>query len=201
MSRRVAGANGGARVRACDATFNACQVDGDTSTNDTVLAFASGDSGVSVTASELEPAFVSVCDAIARSMIADGEGATHVAEIWVSGLATEDAARQVARTVATSLLVKTALFGRDMNWGRLLAAAGRAGVPFDPERAVIRVGDVEIVRDGLAVGLEAEQRATQILGEPTYRIELVLGTGPGRARYLTSDLGHGYVDVNAGYRS
>ncbi|MFO7178282.1 MAG: bifunctional glutamate N-acetyltransferase/amino-acid acetyltransferase ArgJ [Pseudomonadota bacterium] len=190
-----------ALVRACDATFNACTVDGDTSTNDTVLAFASGDSGVSVTASELEPAFVSVCDAIARSMIADGEGATHVAEIWVSGLATEDAARQVARTVATSLLVKTALFGRDMNWGRLLAAAGRAGVPFDPERAVIRVGDVEIVRDGLAVGLEAEQRATQILGEPTYRIELVLGTGPGRARYLTSDLGHGYVDVNAGYRS
>src|SRR5690606_25166352 len=168
-----------ALVRACDATFNACTVDGDTSTNDTVLAFASGDSGVSVTASELEPAFVSVCDAIARSMIADGEGATHAAETWVSALATEDAARQVARTVATSLLVKTALFGRDMNWGRLLAAAGRAGVPFDPERAVIRVGDVEIVRDGLAVGLEAEQRATQILGEPTYRIELVLGTGPG----------------------
>ncbi len=190
-----------ALARACDTTFNACTVDGDTSTNDTVLAFASGDSGVSATAVELAPAFFSVCDTIARSMIADGEGASHVAEIWVSGLSGEEAARQVARTVATSLLVKTALFGRDANWGRLLAAAGRAGVPFDPERAAIRVGDVELVRDGVSLGPEAEQRAAEVLAQPSYRIELVLGPGTGRARYLTSDLGHGYVDVNAGYRS
>ena len=189
-----------ALYRASDDTFNSCSVDGDTSTNDTVLAFASGRAGV---ASEqaLQKGFFEVCDKIARSMVADGEGAEHAVEIWVTGLGSDADARRAARTVAGSLLVKTALHGRDANWGRLLAAAGRSGVLFDPSVAGIRIGDVEIVRGGLSLGSDAEARAAQVLKQPTYRIEISLGAGPGRARYLTSDLGHGYVDVNADYRS
>jgi glutamate N-acetyltransferase/amino-acid N-acetyltransferase len=190
-----------ALAAACDATFNACTVDGDTSTNDTVLLLSSGASKRRVSRDELMRPLVEVCGDLARSMVADGEGSTHVAEIRVRGLSTRDAARAVARTVATSLLVKTALFGKDANWGRLLAAAGRAGVPFDPAEAQVLVGGIPIVRSGVAVGPDAELRANEVLGRDTYVIELVLGSGPGDFSYLTSDLGHGYVDVNAGYRS
>jgi glutamate N-acetyltransferase/amino-acid N-acetyltransferase len=192
---------GRALARACDDTFNACSVDGDTSTNDSVLAFASGESKLEIDERELGRGLFEVFDRLARSMVADGEGAEHAAEIWVSGLASDADAKQVARTVAGSLLVKTALHGRDANWGRLLAAAGRAGVPFDPNVAAIRIGDAEIVKNGVAAGGDSEARATAVLREPSYRIELTLGSGPGRARYLTSDLGHEYVNVNADYRS
>jgi glutamate N-acetyltransferase/amino-acid N-acetyltransferase len=190
-----------ALVQASDKTFNACSVDGDTSTNDSVIALASAASNIRVTAPEILPAFLSVCDKLARSMIADGEGANHVAEIKVRGLANEADAKRVASTVATSLLVKTALHGKDANWGRLLAAAGRAGVSFDPNQASISIGGVEIVKNGLALGAEAEKAASEFLKMPTYVIELGLGAGPGEFSYLTSDLGHGYVDVNADYRS
>jgi len=190
-----------ALAEAADVTFNACSVDGDTSTNDTVIAQASGASGVKPSDAALGAALTKVCDELARSMVADGEGANHVAEIKVKGLASRDDAKLAAKTIATSLLVKTALFGQDANWGRLLAAAGRAGVSFDPRRAAIRVGDVAIVKDGAPIGAEAEKRANEFLKQPSYTIELTLGDGPGEFRYLTSDLGHGYVDVNAGYRS
>ena len=190
-----------ALVQATDDTFNSCTVDGDTSTNDSVFAFASGASPLRVGREELTTALFTVCDELARSMVKDGEGSEHVVEIAVSGLADKAAARAVARTVATSLLVKTAIYGRDANWGRLLAAAGRAGVPFDPERAIVRIGDAEIVRNGVSTGAESEARASQILRTPEFRVELVLGDGPGQARYLTSDIGHAYVDVNASYRS
>ncbi|HEY2409549.1 MAG TPA: bifunctional glutamate N-acetyltransferase/amino-acid acetyltransferase ArgJ [Polyangiaceae bacterium] len=186
---------------ASDRTFNACSVDGDTSTNDTVLAFSSGVSAARVDSAAFTAALTSVCDKLARSMVADGEGANHVAELRVRGLASVKDARQIAHTVATSLLVKTALFGRDANWGRLLAAAGRAGVAFEPERASIAIGGIEIFKSGVPVGAEAEKRANEILQGPSYTIELTLGAGPGEFTYLTSDLGHGYVDVNAGYRS
>lgn len=186
---------------AVDRTFNACTVDGDTSTNDTVLILASGAAEYRPTREELVQALEQVCGTLARSMVADGEGTEHVAEIRVRGLRDTDEARRVARTVATSLLVKTALFGKDANWGRLLAAAGRAGVQFDPNAATISVGDVVIVQDGVGLGAEAEKRANAILKHPEYVIELVLGGGSGSFSYLTSDLGHGYVDVNAGYRS
>ncbi|MGC4089100.1 MAG: bifunctional glutamate N-acetyltransferase/amino-acid acetyltransferase ArgJ [Polyangiaceae bacterium] len=186
---------------ATDDTFNSCTVDGDTSTNDTVLAWASGVSGLKLTRKELTPALFEVCDVLARSMVKDGEGSEHMVEIRVRGLADTAAARSVARTVATSLLVKTAIYGRDANWGRLLAAAGRAGVPFDPEQASIRIGDALIVERGMTTGAAAEARASEILRTPEFTIELSLGSGPGSARYLTSDIGHAYVDVNASYRS
>ena len=104
-------------------------------------------------------------------------------------------------TVATSMLVKTAMFGQDCNWGRWLGAAGRAGVKFDPSCAALSIGGIAIVEDGVAVGAEAEQRANEVMKSQSYVVELVLGSGPGEASYLTSDLGHGYVDLNAAYRS
>lgn len=184
-----------------DKTFNAATVDGDTSTNDSVYALASGASNVRLTASEIAPALFTVCDKLTRSMIADGEGANHVAEIRAKGLASEADARRVAQTMATSLLVKTALHGKDANWGRLLAAAGRAGVAFDPNVAGLSIGGVELVKNGVAVGGDSDKLATEQLHKPSYVIEVTLGSGPGEFTYLTSDIGHGYIDVNADYRS
>ena len=190
-----------ALTEASEVTFNACSVDGDTSTNDTVIAMASGASGKSPSEAALTAALTKVCDDLSRSMVADGEGAKHVAEIKVVGLASRADAKAAAKTIATSMLVKTMLFGEDANWGRLLAAAGRAGVAFDPKRAAISIGGVVIVKDGAPLGAEAEKRANEILKQSSFGIELTLGDGPGEFRYLTSDLGHAYVDVNAGYRS
>jgi len=190
-----------ALAEASEVTFNACSVDGDTSTNDTVIAMASGASGKTPSEAALTAALTQVCDKLARSMVADGEGANHVAEIKVVGLKTRSDAKQAAKTIATSMLVKTALFGEDANWGRLLAAAGRAGVAFDPGQAAISIGGIAIVKDGAPIGAEAEKQANEVLKQPSYSIELRLGDGPGEFAYLTSDLGHGYIDVNAGYRS
>jgi glutamate N-acetyltransferase/amino-acid N-acetyltransferase len=190
-----------ALAQAADASFNACSVDGDTSTNDLVLALASGASGVKARASSLLPALEGVCTTLARSMARDGEGAEHVIDIAVNGLPSDADARRVAETVATSLLVKTALFGRDANWGRLFAAAGRAGVRFDPSVASVAIAGIEVVRGGVAVGAAAEEAAQRNMASEAFTVELRLGDGPGRFTYVTSDLGHGYVDVNAGYRS
>jgi glutamate N-acetyltransferase/amino-acid N-acetyltransferase len=190
-----------ALIDAVDHTFNACTVDGDTSTNDCVIALASGASRTIVSSAEMSAAMRSVCDRLARSMVADGEGSRHVAEIRVRGLQTTEQARVVCKTIATSMLVKTALNGPDANWGRLLAAAGRSGVPFDPEKARIVIGGVEIVQGGVSLGADAERRATEKMAAHSYVIEIDLGSGPGEFTYLGCDLGHGYIDVNAGYRS
>lgn len=190
---------------AIDATFNAISVDGDTSTNDTALLLSSGRAGRvragSSDARQLSDAVTEVLGALGRSIVRDGEGAKHVARIEVTGVASDAHARRVARTIATSPLVKTALHGRDANWGRILAAAGRAGVAFQPEKAELRIGDETIVRGGMPVGREAEARAAKILATPEYTICLSLGKGKGRAHYLTSDLGPDYIAVNANYRS
>lgn len=190
-----------ALVTTVDRTFNCCSVDGDTSTNDTVLALASGVSPAPVSSERLREALFSVCDELARSMVLDGEGSEHAVLLRVVGLGTDAEAARVARTIATSLLVKTALHGRDANWGRLLAAAGRSGVGFDPGVARISIGDILLVQNGLAVGSNADQQATAVMAQPTYDIEVALGEGPGQARYWMTDLGHGYVNVNATYRS
>lgn len=186
--------------RAVELSFNACSVDGDTSTNDTVLVLASGMAG-HATESALFEGLLPVCRELAKQMVLDGEGAEHAVEIRVEGLADQAAARTVAKTVATSLLVKTALFGKDANWGRLLAAAGRAGVAFDPAKASISIAGSCILEKGTPLGSEAEAIATRGMAEKSYEILMTLGTGPGSFTYLTCDLGHGYVDVNAGYRS
>jgi glutamate N-acetyltransferase/amino-acid N-acetyltransferase len=191
--------------RVADATFNQASVDGDTSTNDTLIALASGRARTTAASSEapgaLEEAFTAVSEQLARKIVADGEGAEHLVEIFVSGTTSDAAARLIARTVATSALVKTALFGKDPNWGRLLGAAGRAGVSFDPSRAAISVGGIPIVAHGMGLGPEREAEARAVMSRPDYRLELSLGDGPGKARYLTCDLGMGYVRCNADYRS
>ncbi len=187
--------------RAVELTFNACSVDGDTSTNDTVILMASGRSGVALDETELLEALIDVCRPLAREMVRDGEGAEHAVDITVRGLKTEADARAVAETVATSPLVKTAFFGKDPNWGRLLAAAGRAGIPFDPQVAEISIGGFTVCRAGLPVGGQSEVQAAQVMKGSDYTVVLSLGDGPAEFTYVTSDLGHGYIDVNAGYRS
>jgi len=193
--------------RATDHSFNVATVDGETSTNDMILLMASGharhaplsEGGASCDA--FESALREVLRELAEQIVADGEGAEHVAEIEVRGTATDADARTIARRIATSLLVKTAMHGKDANWGRILCAAGVAGVPFDPEVASIYIDEVAIVRGGLAVGPAAEDEAQRIMARPRYGIRVEVGTGPGRASYLTCDIGHRYIDVNAGYRS
>ena len=186
--------------RATDATFNSISVDGDTSTNDTIVLAASGASGAR-DVKKLERALTDVLGALAESIVRNGEGARHVVRIDVSGLATDADARRVAKTIATSPLVKTALHGRDANWGRILAAAGRSGARFDPTRARITIGGERIVEGGMPVGKDAEARAGAVMAGPRYAIEVSLGRGRGKAHYLTCDLGPEYIAVNANYRS
>ncbi|HMJ52036.1 MAG TPA: bifunctional glutamate N-acetyltransferase/amino-acid acetyltransferase ArgJ [Polyangiaceae bacterium] len=192
--------------RVAEETFNRASVDGDTSTNDALIALASGRAGTETghgaeLAPQLEEAMGLVSERLARAMVADGEGAEHLVEIVVSGTTSHADALVIARTIATSPLVKTALYGQDPNWGRVLGAAGRAGVAFDPNRARIAIGGVVIVERGVGVGTEQEGKARLVMAEPSYTIEVVLGDGPGRARYLACDLGIGYVRCNASYRS
>lgn len=186
---------------AADRTFNASTVDGDTSTNDSVFLLASGKSGLKVSEEELTRALTDVCGQLAKLMVRDGEGAEHAVTIAVRGLQNDAEARDIARVVATSPLVKTAMTGKDANWGRLLMAAGRAGVPFHPERATILIEGVCICKEGLPTTLQADREASSKMQAQEYTIEMILGDGPGAFSYITSDLGHGYIDVNAGYRS
>lgn len=192
--------------RATDQSFNIATVDGETSTNDMILVMASGAAGGDELGDtpELAPferALGSVLRDLAEQIVADGEGAEHVAEVEVRGTASDADARAIAQRVATSLLVKTAMHGKDANWGRILCAAGMAGVAFDPDQVSIAIDDVVIVRGGLAVGAAAEADAAGIMAGQRYAIRVEVGTGAGRASYLTCDIGHRYIDVNAGYRS
>ena len=184
-----------------DVTFGAATVDGDTSTNDSVFILASGKSGVVLDEEQLTKALIEVCAPLAKSMVRDGEGAEHVATIKVTGLRNDAEARDIARVVATSPLVKTAMTGKDANWGRLLMAAGRAGIPFDQNCATINIEGCCICKNGGPTSEAADLQASSLMKSEEYIIELILGSGPGTFSYITSDLGHGYIDVNAGYRS
>jgi glutamate N-acetyltransferase/amino-acid N-acetyltransferase len=188
---------------AVEASFNSISVDGECSTNDTVVLLANGASGIERTPAS-DVAFVlalrRVADDLAKQIVADGEGVTLVAEIHVDGAETEPQARAIASRVATSSLVKTALFGRDANWGRILAAAGSAPynggyAALDPDRISLAVNGIPVLVDG------APQNVEPHLNGDGCRIELDLGLGDGRASYLTSDLSYEYVRVNAEYRT
>ncbi|MDB4974635.1 MAG: Glutamate N-acetyltransferase [Myxococcaceae bacterium] len=193
--------------RATEASFNIATVDGETSTNDMILVLASGAASQSelregsADMAKLEQALQQVLRDLAEQIVADGEGAEHVADVQVSGTANDADARAIARRVATSLLVKTAMHGKDANWGRILSAAGMAGVTFDPDVVSIAIDDIAIVRGGLGLGAAAEAEAQKLMHGPRYAIRVQVGPGPGKASYLTCDIGHRYIDVNAGYRS
>ncbi len=189
-----------------DRTFNAISVDGDTSTNDTVLLLASGASGAAplVAASDDEKRFAQalekVCRALALEIVADGEGAGHVVEIEVRGAANDRAARRVAETIATSPLVKTALAGADPNWGRILAAAGRAGVEFNPAKARVWLAGRLVCRGGTPVPFD-EADVHRLMEQREFSVAIDLGAGPGRARMWTCDFTAEYVRINASYRT
>ena len=192
-----------------DLTFNRMSVDGDTSTNDSIIAMASAKVGSSEivgqegrAAKAFGSALTEVLNTVGERIVADGEGAERLVRICVRGATSENAAVKVARTIATSQLVKTALHGCDPNWGRILAAAGRAGVVFDPDRAEILVGDVCLFANGVpTMDAATEKRASKIMKRKSYEIHVSLGNGRGEAHYLTCDLGHEYVTINADYRS
>jgi glutamate N-acetyltransferase/amino-acid N-acetyltransferase len=189
---------------AVDVTFNAITIDGDTSTNDTVFLLASGASEVQIDDS-LYPAFVAglreVCGALARAIVRGGEGATKLVSVSATGAASAADARRAARTMANSLLVKTAIHGGDPNWGRLLAAAGRAGVAFDVDHATVRVGPVELFKDGVPFDDRAPEAAGYLAGSDI-DVEVDLGTGgPHSATVWTCDLSEEYVAINAEYRT
>jgi glutamate N-acetyltransferase/amino-acid N-acetyltransferase len=186
---------------AVDTSFNRISVDGECSTNDAVVLFANGASGVERTPerdAELASALAQVCGALAREIVADGEGTTVLLEIAVSGALSDDEAAAVARRIATSPLVKTAAFGHDPNWGRVLAAAGSAPwnggfAHVDPERLTVSFDGIEVFVRGEPTG------ATPELGGTAVAIDLHLGLGSGSAAYLASDLSYDYVRLNAEY--
>jgi glutamate N-acetyltransferase/amino-acid N-acetyltransferase len=189
----------------CDRTFNRITVDGDTSTNDTVLLLANGYSGISLADGQSAAAFASLLEEVmrtlAKALIRDAEGGTKLIEVEVTGARSESDALRVAVAVAHSPLVKTALFGEDANWGRILAAAGRAGAELDPEKIEVCFDDVQIVKNGMGCGTEAESRASAVMTGDEYVIRLDLGLGSARAAMITCDFSLDYVKINADYRS
>ena len=192
-------------ARAVAKTFNRVTVDGDTSTNDTVLGLANGASGVSAAAEQdarqLEDALTDVLGRLAHMLVKDGEGATKVMHISVCGAPSDADAEQVARTVAHSQLVKTAIYGQDANWGRIVAAVGRSGVAIDPDAVRLTLCGVERFRDGQPVNDHLEEQLAELLKGKDIEVGIELDDGPGVAAVHASDLSHDYVSLNADYRS
>jgi glutamate N-acetyltransferase/amino-acid N-acetyltransferase len=198
-------------------SFNCISIDGDTSTNDTVLLLANGlaDNEEIVEASSPEfatfsAALTSLCTELAQAIVRDGEGATRFVTVQVCGAANDAEAHQAANTIATSPLVKTAFFGGDANWGRILAAVGRAGIQVDPARcdlfidggpdATTRTGELQLVAGGVPLPY-SEAAATAIFAQPEIDVRVELGLGGGAATVWTSDLSYDYVRINGDYRT
>ncbi len=195
-----------ALMQACEATFNAITVDGDTSTNDMILLMASGRVGSRALGAadrkRFTRALTELLAELATKLMREGEGVHHVVTVKVRSAKNEQAARQVARTIANSPLVKTAIAGQDPNWGRILAAAGRAGVPLEPGRLELSIGDVLVAKNGGAVGAKSwEARARKVMSRPEYELVVELNQGRAAAQVLACDLSHEYVSINADYRS
>ena len=188
---------------AVERSFNSISVDGECSTNDAVCLLANGASGIErtpATDAAFALALGRVCEQLAEQIVADGEGATVLAEIEVSGAADGAQARAIAARIATSPLVKTALFGHDANWGRVLAAAGSAPqnggfAAVDAGKVTLSYNGTVVLERGVPLGVEPD------VSNGSCRIELDLGLGEGAASYLTSDLSYDYVRINADYRT
>jgi glutamate N-acetyltransferase/amino-acid N-acetyltransferase len=190
---------------ACDHSLNCMSIDGDTSTNDTVLLLASGASGARVrdvrTRKKLSAALTEVCQSLAEQIVSDGEGVQHVIRLFVEQARSREEALLVARTIAHSMLVKTAWAGADPNWGRILAAVGRCDAPIDPidpSRVQIFIGSQKVCRNGIACAFN-ERQAHRNLAQPVCDIRVQLGRGRHAVRFLTTDLTAEYVRINADY--
>jgi glutamate N-acetyltransferase/amino-acid N-acetyltransferase len=187
-------------------SFNRITVDGDTSTNDTLFVLANGRAGNQAidnpdapAAGEIRRALGEVLVILARKIVADGEGATKLVEIRVVGAGSRGDALQGARVVANSPLVKTALFGEDANWGRIIAALGRAGIDFDPNRVTILFDEVKVVERGVSLGEQAERLGREVLKKKALTILIDLHRGRGQESVLTCDFSLDYVKINAHY--
>jgi glutamate N-acetyltransferase / amino-acid N-acetyltransferase len=191
--------------QAVDKSLNRITIDGDTSTNDTVILLANGVSGVQVAAPDPCRIFQAMLDdlmlEIARRLVKDGEGVTKVVEIRIEGAESDGAALRIADTVAHSPLVKTAFFGEDANWGRLMGAVGRAGVPIDPDAVDIFFDGIQMVQGGRGCGSDREAQITAVMKKPEFTVTIDLHGGGGRASMLTCDFSVDYVKINADYRS
>ncbi len=187
---------------ACERTFNCISVDGDTSTNDTVLLLASGQSGVRLsnksTTKLFADALSEVCQSLAEQIVSDGEGVQHVIRLSVEQAKNAREALQVARAVAHSLLVKTAWAGADPNWGRILAAVGSSGVPINSDKVSIFIGSQLVCRNGSSCRFD-EKRAHQHLAKPVCDVRITLRRGHANTKFLTTDLTADYVRINADY--
>ncbi|MDD5628339.1 MAG: bifunctional glutamate N-acetyltransferase/amino-acid acetyltransferase ArgJ [Elusimicrobia bacterium] len=185
---------------AVDASFNAISVDSDTSTNDTVLLLASGASGADLAGVQgpFSEALRGVCRSLAEQVVRDGEGARHLVRLQVRGAASAAEASTAARSVANSPLVKTAWAGCDPNWGRILAALGKAAFPFDPARASIAIGPHRVFAKGRALAFD-RKAAHRLMQRPEYSIRVDLGRGRAELEFLTCDLTHEYIRINAEY--
>ncbi|MGA7707878.1 MAG: bifunctional glutamate N-acetyltransferase/amino-acid acetyltransferase ArgJ [Acidobacteriaceae bacterium] len=191
---------------AIEPTFNCISIDGDTSTNDTVLLLASGASGATVTyaaQNETSKAFSqalrNICGSLARQVIEDGEGAGHVVELAIEGASSEEDARRIARSIANSPLVKTAFAGCDPNWGRILAAAGYSGASINPARASIWIGGLPVCRNGRAAQDFDKNKVHGAMLQRTVLVRVDLGMGHGTCEFLTCDLTAEYIRINAEY--
>ncbi|SDF27837.1 bifunctional glutamate N-acetyltransferase/amino-acid acetyltransferase ArgJ [Terriglobus roseus] len=188
-----------------EASFNSISVDGDTSTNDTVLLLASGASGVKWSDAprsfqdDFCDALQHVCNELAHAIIDDGEGVTHVVTLEISGTANDADAKTIAKSIAHSPLCKTAWSSADPNWGRIIAAAGYAGVPFSPEETTVTIGGVKVFDRGVRAAGYDEAVVHEKMKQREYTIAVSVGSGPGRSRFLTCDLTVEYVHINADY--
>ncbi|MEC4889990.1 MAG: bifunctional glutamate N-acetyltransferase/amino-acid acetyltransferase ArgJ [Nitrospira sp.] len=196
-----------ALASAVNESFNCISVDGDTSTNDTVLCLANGlAKNKTITYGtaayrQFVALLTAVSQTLALSICRDGEGVTKVVKIAVDGAKTPADARQVAQTIATSNLVKTALFGEDANWGRVMGAIGRAGVPIEQSKVSVHFDNVLMVQRGMGVGLAAERRIAKVFKKKEFTIRVRLGQGSASSHMWTTDLSYDYVRINASYRS
>lgn len=192
-------------LKGSEKSFNRITVDGDMSTNDTVMVMANGMSGVSSDSPEailvFEEMLTETLLALAKMVVKDGEGATKLVKVEVNGAQTDNDALLVAREISNSNLVKTALFGEDANWGRIIAAAGRSGAMLDQTKIDIYFNDVQMVKDGMGLGKQVESEVSKVLKLPEYIIRLELNVGNGRDFMYTCDFSYDYVKINISYRS
>ncbi len=190
---------------AVNLSYNRITIDGDTSTNDTVLILANGKSGLSLHDAAVKDAFKDALEemliTLAKMVVKDGEGVTKLVEIKVSGAASNEDAKIMADTVAHSNLVKTAFFGEDANWGRIIGALGRSGVTLNPDTIDICFNDIMLVKNGLWCGAETETAATKVMKLPEFAVNIDVHLGVGQASCWTCDFSIDYVKINADYRS
>jgi glutamate N-acetyltransferase/amino-acid N-acetyltransferase len=193
--------------KAAEASFNRITIEGETSTNDTVLLLANGMAGHTTLnrmdrdGEVFQSMLSKVCRNLAESLVKDGEGATKFIEILIQGARNKEDAKQAAYTVAHSPLVKTAFFGEDANWGRILCALGYSGVQIDPNRMDVFFNKTPIVKKGMGVGSKLEEKAGQILKNKSFKVTIDLHQGKSEFSVLTTDLSLDYVKINASYRS